>query len=342
MNSVLEEYLANSNPAPQNPVTLKPNNKPQQTLNLTGIERNYTESRTTFRDVGCWNPLAIISPSISTAKPTVYHPNLTPRPSPLRPQCLAKDRICLWTPLMACTPLDDHGIPINLSESNLQRILEVTSRAYVESTASTYGTGLLVFHVFCDKKDILEAQRAPASLLLLSSFIATLAGAYSGKTITNYLYGVHAWHTIHSVPWTIQRTELDTLLRAADTLTPTLSLKPKRIPYTIEHLQRLHEHLDLSNSGFDIAMFACLTTTFWGTAQVGEMTVKTLNSFDPLTYTKPLLRTFHFLFIFTFLSHGYLIFYLILSSHGHSHRSHQPRTYHVTHHLIKSYDQSHV
>jgi hypothetical protein len=188
---------------------------------------------------------------------------------------------------MARTPLDDHGIPINLSESDLQHILEVTSRAYMESTAGTYGTGLLVFHVFCDKKDILEAQHAPASHLLLSSFVATLVGAYSGKTIMNYLYSVHAWHTIHGVPWTIQRTELDTLLRAADTLTPPLSLKPKCIPYIIKYLWRLHKHLDLSNSGFDIAVFACLTTTFWGTAQVGETTVKTLNSFNPLTHTKP-------------------------------------------------------
>jgi hypothetical protein len=105
---------------------------------------------------------------------------------------------------MARTPLDDHGIPINLSKSDLQRILEVTSRAYAESTAGTYGTGLLVFHVFCDQKDIPEAQHTPANHLLLSSFIATLAGAYSGKTITNYLYGIHAWHTIHGVPWRIQ------------------------------------------------------------------------------------------------------------------------------------------
>jgi hypothetical protein len=64
-------------------------------------------------------------------------------------------------------------------------------------------------------------------------------------------------------------------------------LKPKCIPYTTEHLQRLHEHLDLANSGFNIAVFACLTTTFWGTAHLGETTVKTLNSFDPLIHTKP-------------------------------------------------------
>jgi hypothetical protein len=52
------------------------------------------------------------------------------------------------------------------------------------------------------------------------------------------------------------------------------------------------------------------------------------------------LQTFHFYFIFTFSSCGYLIFDLILSNHGYSHRSHQPQTYHVIHHLIKSHDQS--
>jgi hypothetical protein len=188
---------------------------------------------------------------------------------------------------MTCTPLNDHGIPINLSESDLQHILEVTSRAYAESTARTYGTGLLIFHIFCNQKDIPEVQCTSANHLLLSSFIATLVGVYLGKTITNYLYGIHAWHTIHGVPWRIQQTKLDTLLRAADTLTPPLSLKPKHISYTTEHLWRLHEHLDLANSGFNIAVFACLTTTFWGTACLGEMTVKTLNSFDPLIHTKP-------------------------------------------------------
>jgi hypothetical protein len=188
---------------------------------------------------------------------------------------------------MAHTPLNNHSIPINLSESDLQHILEVTSRAYAESTAETYGTGLLIFHIFCNQKDIPEAQRAPANYLLLSSFIATLADAYSGKTITNYLYSVHAWHTIHGVPWRIQRTKLDTLLRAAETLTPPLSLKPKHISYTTEHLRRLYEHLDLANSSFDIAVFACHTTTFWETARLGETIVKTLNSFDLLTHTKP-------------------------------------------------------
>jgi hypothetical protein len=113
---------------------------------------------------------------------------------------------------MVHTLLDDHSIPINLSKSDLQYILEVTSRVYAESTAATYGTGLLVFYVFCNKKDILEAQCTPANYLLLSSFVATLAGAYSGKTIINYLYGIHAWHTIHGVPWRIQRTKLDTHL----------------------------------------------------------------------------------------------------------------------------------
>ena len=81
--------------------------------------------------------------------------------------------------------------------------------------------------VFCDKKSIPEADRAPVSQLLLMSFISTLAAAYSGSAISNYVCGIRAWHLLHGIPWKIDKPELDTLLKAAEKLTPPSSKRKK-------------------------------------------------------------------------------------------------------------------
>jgi hypothetical protein len=91
--------------------------------------------------------------------------------------------------------LNSEGIPLNLLPDDLLRIRDVLSRAYAELTAASYGSGLLVYHVFCDRKGISEAQCAPADSLLIASFIATFAGSYAGSTVANYVHGIHAWHT---------------------------------------------------------------------------------------------------------------------------------------------------
>ncbi|KAF9521252.1 hypothetical protein CPB83DRAFT_733815, partial [Crepidotus variabilis] len=54
---------------------------------------------------------------------------------------------------------------------------------------------------FCDRKHLPEEQRAPVSQIVMASFIATIAGAYSGKSISNYVQGVRAWHILHGVEW---------------------------------------------------------------------------------------------------------------------------------------------
>ena len=65
--------------------------------------------------------------------------------------------------------------------------------AWEENTWETYGSGLLVYHVFCDANGTPESKRAPADQALLSAFVASLAASYSGKTISNYFYGVRTW-----------------------------------------------------------------------------------------------------------------------------------------------------
>ena len=117
-----------------------------------------------------------------------FPPNLTPIPSPLRPDCPAKDRLCLWIP--TTPPHAEHSANPPLSIMDENRIREVLVEAYSDTTKATYGTGLLVFHVFCDKKGIEESQRTPCGQSLLSSFIATLIRDYSAPAIENYTYGL--------------------------------------------------------------------------------------------------------------------------------------------------------
>jgi len=153
------------------------------------------------------------------------------------------------------------------------------SHAWEEDTREAYSSGLLVFHVYCDGKNIQEHDRAPASQLLLSGFVSSLAASYAGKTILNYFYGVRAWHILHGIPWWLERAEMDTTLRAADKLTPPTSKKKQRRPYTPDFISALHQHLVLTDP-LDAAVYACLTTCFYASAHLGKFTVRRLDSFD--------------------------------------------------------------
>ena len=215
--------------------------------------------------------------SPTAASPAPYQQNLTPTPSSLRPHCLAKDRLRKWTPAAPA-----HASPGThaLSEAEREQIKDTMLHAWEEETRLSYGAGLLMWHCFCDSKGLPEAERAPASQALLSAFVAHMASAYSGKTISSYLHGVRAWHILHGLPWVLEKVEMDTMLRAADKLTPSTSKRAKRRPYTPEFISAIRRQLDL-NKPLDAAVFACLTTCFYASVRLGEFTVRTLSSFDP-------------------------------------------------------------
>ena len=67
---------------------------------------------------------------------------------------------------------------------------EIMIHAWEEDTRVAYGAGLLMWHCFCDEKGIPEEGRALAMQDLVSVFVAHLAAAYSGRTISGYLNGV--------------------------------------------------------------------------------------------------------------------------------------------------------
>lgn len=167
----------------------------------------------------------------------------------------------------------------------VDRLEQVLNKAWAPSTVETYGTGLSAFHTFCDHAGISEEDRAPAPQEVLAIFAAALTGVYAASTISNYMAGVRAWHIIHGMPLNAQKQTMDAVLRAALILTPPDSKKAKRTPLRLETIYAIRSHLNLSTP-LDAAVFACLTSTFWAAARLGEFTVKNKDHFDPQVHVK--------------------------------------------------------
>ena len=106
----------------------------------------------------------------------------------LHPHCLARDRLRLWC--LSRSRLDNATGSVELSEPDLERILNVINVSWVQGTRDVYGAGLLVYHVFCDIRNVPEDKRCPASLLVIITFISSCAGSYAGGTLANYVFTI--------------------------------------------------------------------------------------------------------------------------------------------------------
>lgn len=215
-----------------------------------------------------------------------YSASLTPALSPLQPHCMAKDRLELWKPAAEQRPRDENGYSLEFPTLNLARVDQVVRYAYKSSTLEVYGSGLLVYHVFCDIHEIGENQRAPASPVVIKAFLSVLAGSYSGSAIANYLYGVRAWHFVHDIPWSILPTEVENLLKGAKNLAPERSKRKKRQPYTLIFICKILSWLN-PKIPLDAAVRSCLLTTFHSAARVGETTLPNQTAFDATQHVKP-------------------------------------------------------
>ncbi|KAN0091428.1 hypothetical protein V8E55_004994 [Tylopilus felleus] len=161
-----------------------------------------------------------------------------------------------------------------------ERVKTVTLQDWAESTRATYGAGLLVYHVFCDSREVLEKDHALAKAALVASFVSVLTGSLSGKAIHNYIYGVRAWHTLYRLPWVLHEEQIATMLKGIAKLTPPALKQDKRKPITIRIISLIKDKLDQTNS-LDAAFFACLTTIFYSAAQVSKFTPQRLDAFNP-------------------------------------------------------------
>jgi hypothetical protein len=188
----------------------------------------------------------------SSSNPQVYKINLTPKPSILRPHCLARDRLRLWKSAENSTrqtvTVEDHSPSHEVSDAQLERILDVIGLAWAQSTKETYGAGLLVFHVFCNTNNVAEENRCPVSRNLLLDFLCSCAGSYSGSALANYAVGLKAWHLLHGRAWQIPPSELKAILNGATASAPKTSKRPKRLPFTPAILCSIRNHLNLDRA----------------------------------------------------------------------------------------------
>jgi hypothetical protein len=134
-----------------------------------------------------------------------------------------------------------------ISDSQLEHILDVMGSAWAQSTKEMYGAGLLVFHIFCDTNSIKESKHCPISHTLLLNFLCSCAGMYSGSALANYSAGLRAWHLLHGRDWLIPPRELKEVPDRAATSAPAETKKPKCHPYTPAFLATIHNHLNLNN-----------------------------------------------------------------------------------------------
>lgn len=180
-------------------------------------------------------------------------------PSHFRPHVLASQRLLLWT-----TPhtLSFHdSIEQALPASHLTRLFEVMAYSLDESTREGYGSGLLRFTQYCDKLNVDERDRMPASEVLLASFAADAAGRVSSSALNNWFAGLHFWHTVNGAGWN-GGDMLTQTRKGVQKLVPISSKRAKRPPVTIEHMYALKAGLDLSNS-FDASVWAVACIAFW-------------------------------------------------------------------------------
>lgn len=214
--------------------------------------------------------------------PRPYSTDLTPAPSPLRPHCRCNDRICLWRPAQGRDQSDPTWA---LTNDQVETIISLIGASYATGTRGTYGSGLLVYHVFCDKNNVPERTRCPASTSLVLLFIGQCAGFYSGSTLANYVFGVKAWHVVHGQPWSTDDNQIRAALKGAEAKAPPTSKRPKRAPFTRAHIDAVLATLS-NESHLDVAVAACLCVAFFGVARIGEVTVPSLTTFDAKLHPK--------------------------------------------------------
>ena len=218
------------------------------------------------------------------AKLAQYAKDLYPIPSPRCPHVLASERLQRWIPLNSHESASD--TTSSLTPDNVCQIAIVMGKSWEESTLAAYGSESLNFHVYCDQKGIPEEEQAPARPILISAFISSLASAYSGSTINNYVCSIHAWHILHGVRWQMDMAELEALLRAVEKSTPPTSRRKRRVPYTMDFILAIRGQLKLDQP-WDAAVYSCLTPTFYAATCLGEFTVPNLTAFNREMHVKP-------------------------------------------------------
>lgn len=217
------------------------------------------------------------------------------RPSPLRPNCPAKQRLFLWTGIN--TPP-----PSIINDPVLLFLANAASQASLANAAS-YGAGLRKYHIFCDIFSIPESARLPAPFHVLHSFALWAASDPESldpnlaslrhfepvgvSTVRKYLSAIRAWHIAQGWPEPLNPSEnnrIDWSLRGLGRIVPARK-RPLRPPITIHMLRTIRAALILSDP-FDACIWAMATCAFWGLMRFGEVSSPTSHKFNGALHLK--------------------------------------------------------
>jgi hypothetical protein len=225
-------------------------------------------------------PLTRVTTTPSLAlhrKPRNPWPDRILATSIFRPRVMAADRLFSWR-----TPYGlshDEMLLAELPPALVESAKLSISGALAISTRSTYAAGILRFNQFCDKWQISEGARMPASYALLCAFIGNYKGLNSGRTIRSWLSGIRAWHLTNHAPWYGDDKWVQ-MARISANKEGSRHKRPLRAPVSIEHLLALRKAITLTNH-FHAAVWAVALVTFFGCRRLGETTVSAASSFTP-------------------------------------------------------------
>lgn len=180
--------------------------------------------------------------------------------------------------------LQDHtGVNLILPPEFANLHSSLYQLAFAPATRAGHGTAVTRFIDFA-RSIKAENQALPASEGLLVAWLASLIGQVSGATASKYLSAIKHWHTVLALPFP-GRTDLIRLAIAAATAqTPGASLRHERPPVTVPMLEAIRSRLNPTTIPRDAAVWACATFTFWTMCRLGETTVPSGPSFNPLKH----------------------------------------------------------
>jgi hypothetical protein len=239
--------------------------------------------------------LSIVRMNLSPL-PSSQTGHLQLKPSHLRPNCKAEERLFLWKGTN--TPL-----PSTIDDPFIHYIEGLASRASLCDT-SNYGSGLRKFHVFCDIFSVPELQRLPASFELIHSFalwVVTdpdsidpiIASSVQLELILvtvacKYLAAIRAWHIAQGWPPPLSKDHLNHInwfLRGLENIHGAKRKRPLWPPITLVMLRALKATLD-RNDPFDACIWAMASRAFWGMMRFGEVSVTSRRAYDGAKHLK--------------------------------------------------------
>jgi hypothetical protein len=192
------------------------------------------------------------------------------------PRVPAGERLIDW--LGALPEIRDaQGRPISLPLPLRERMREGTFLGWAPKTRETYGSGIRNYLEFMSQYDVPRESWLPMSMSIARAWISSRIGELSYSAMSNYIAGVHALEAVNGLEPAVSKAALAPLLRAVGEFAPVK--KAQRLPIRADLLGRMHAKLKHGDT-FDIAWYACATTTFWCTSRPGEFTVPTLDGFQ--------------------------------------------------------------